>query len=269
MKKGNTLVNILYWLCNISFYLLVLLILYVLAFGAFTDDGKWGNLRAGIHHSNGYQVLVKFQISPERPMLNNFIYSKKNEGININGQKYSNGTLEYVKPLTAVDSLNFKTKISLHNNGMVDYYDITKSVFSGDGYITVKPKTLVNKIIIVFRTYLNLVVLILVFFFLKKIFKALKTNFEFSHRLSKLIKTTGALLIFKVLLESVSGFILGIVLPYISIEPFDYNMKYVNISINPRLEFDFTLFLIGLALIILSTLLKEGNRIQQENDLTI
>lgn len=269
MKKRNTLVNTLYWFCNISWYLLITLFIVVLAFEAFTEDGKLGKFSSGVHHSYGYQIPVTFQINPQNPMLNNFVYKKKSEGINNSGQKYSSGIVEYVKPLTATDSLNFKTKISIHNNGIVDYYDITKSVFRGDGYITVKPKTLFNKIIIVFRTYLNFVVLILVFFFLKKIFEALKNNIEFSHRLSKFIKAIGALLVFKTLLVIVSNFILGTKLPFIVVDPLDYNLRYLTVSMNPRLDFDFTLFLVGLSLVILSTLLKKGNQIQEENDLTI
>ncbi|BAO75792.1 DUF2975 domain-containing protein [Winogradskyella sp. PG-2] len=83
------------------------------------------------------------------------------------------------------------------------------------------------------------------------------------------MKTIGALLVFKILFATISGFILGLALPYISIEPMNIELKYANISMNPRLEFDFVLFLMGLSLFILSELLKEGNRIQQENDLTI
>jgi len=38
---------------------------------------------------------------------------------------------------------------------------------------------------------------------------------------------------------------------------------------NPRLDFDFILLFVGLSIIVLSSLLRNGDKLQQENDLTI
>lgn len=269
MKKGNSLISTLYGLCNVCFYLLILLFAFTVTFQILGKNVKLGNGTLGNYNSFMYQVPVNFQISPEKPMFNNLLSKKTGEDIDINGREYSSGTLEYVKPLTSKDSTTFKTIVSIHNNDMTDYYEFVSPRFIGDGYVNIKSKTLLNKIIMFIRAYINFILLIVIFFFLKTIFKELRSNFQFSDKLSKLIKTIGALLVFKVLFVTVSGFILGLALPYISIEPINLQLKYANISMNPRLEFDFVLFLIGLSLIILNVLLKEGNRIQQENELTI
>lgn len=269
MKKESRLVRILYWFCNISFYLLIIWIVTAIGFEIFTEDGKVGNFSSGSHRSIGYQIPVKVQINPRSPLYKNKLFELENEGVNHLGQSYSSGTSTYVKALTAQDSLDFKSIVSIRNYDMTDYYDLASTSFISEGYVTVKPKTLRNKVTIVFRTYLGFFILIIVFFFLKNIFKALKANFEFSQKLYKAIRAIGFLLIALVLLKVVSNFILGKDLPFIVIEPLGDNMKYVAISMNPRLDFDFTLFLVGFMLIVLSTLLKRGRQIQEENDLTI
>lgn len=269
MKKGNTLVSTLYGLCNLCFYLLILLFVFTVTFQILGKNVKIDNGTLGNYNSFIYQVPVKFQINPEKPIFNNRLYKKTYEGVDNNGREYSSGTSEYVKPLTAQDSINFKTVVSIHNSEMTNSYEFISPRFTGDGYVNIKSKTLLNKLIMFFRAYINFILLIVIFFFLKSIFRELRKNFQFSDKLSKLIKTIGVLLVFKVLFVTVSGFILGLALPYISIVPINIELKYANISMNPRLEFDFVLFLMGLSLFILSTLLKEGNRIQEENELTI
>ena len=269
MKNRNILVEVLYWFCNISFYFLIIWIVVSIGFEVFTSNGKIGNFSSGSHHSIGYQMPVKFSISPKKPMYNNELFKLEKEGVNTLGQSYSSGTGTYVKPITSEDSLNFKSIVSIHNNDMIDRYEFTSTQLLSNGYITVNPKTMVNKFLMIVRSYSGLLILILVFLFLKRIFKALKTNFLFSQKLYKSINLIGILLICHVLLNSIINFILGIDLPYVGISPLDYNLKYVTISMNPRLDFDFTLFLIGFMLIVLSTLLNKGNQIQQENDLTV
>lgn len=269
MKKGNTLVNTLYWFSNISFYFLILLFVTGLAFQIFTEDGKVGNLSVGNHHSVGYPVPVSIAVKPQNPMFNNLLFKVESEGTNVMGKKYSSGTLHHVKPIMAEDSLNFETVVSIHNRDMEDSYELTTRVFRGDGYVNVKPKKFLQKIIILFRVHINFILLIVVFYFLKIIFKTLAINFKFTKKLYKSIKILGLVLILKVLLMISSNFVLGMDLSYINIEPLDYNLQYVNISMNPRLDFDFTTLLIGFSLIVFSFLLKTGKELQQENDLTI
>ncbi|MDT0557920.1 DUF2975 domain-containing protein [Ichthyenterobacterium sp. W332] len=269
MKKENILVNALYWLCNISFYLLIILLVIGLGFEAFTKDGKVGKFSTGIHHSIGYELPVKFQINPKNPMFNNSLFELESEKINSLGQKSQSGRSHYVKPITKEDRINYKSIISIDNNAMVDTYELNSRTFRGNGYVIVKPKTTLNKIIISIRSYISFILGIIIFFFLKTIFKMLKSKFEFSSKLYKKIQKLGIILIIEVILTTISNFILAKDLPIIKVGPIDSSLRYVSIYMNPRLDFNFTLVLIGLSLIILATLLREGNRIQQENELTI
>ncbi|WP_430466977.1 DUF2975 domain-containing protein [Winogradskyella ouciana] len=269
MKKGTTLVNILYWFSKISFYLLIILLIIAISFEAFTKDGKLGQFSSGVHHSVGYQVPVSLKVHPQKPMYNSLLFELKNKSTNAMGQKYSSGVSHYAKPLTKEDSLNFRTIVSIHNRDMEDNYELTSQVFKGDGYVNVKPKKLLDKIILLIKTYLGFVLLIVIFFFLKNIFKALKSNFEFSQKLYKSIQILGIILIVQVLLVTICNYIVGSQLSMVGIRPLDYKLNYVTLSMNPRLDFDFMIFFVGISLLVLSTLLKSGNELKQENDLTI
>lgn len=269
MKKGILLVSILHRFSKISFYFLIIFFAIAIGFEIFTQDGKLGKFSSGVHHSIGYQVPVSLKVQPESPMFNNLLFKLKNKGTNTMGQQYSSGVSHHVKPLLKEDSLNFKTIVSIHNRGMEDKYQLTSDIFRGDGYINVKPQKLTDTMLLLFRTYLNFILLIIVFFFLKNIFQMLKSDLKFSQRLYKSIQTLGLILILQVLMVTICNLILGNQLSYVDIKPLDYKVQYVTLSMNPRIDFDFTLFLVGFSLIVLSSLLKAGNRIQQENELTI
>ncbi|MDH7912257.1 DUF2975 domain-containing protein [Winogradskyella sp. SYSU M77433] len=269
MNFKSVLIHPLYWFFNISFYFLILWLIVSFASDIFTDDGKFGRFSSGNHHNIGYQLPVKFSISPKEPLYNNELYKLEKEVYNKSGYKYSVGKSEYLKAINSKDSINHKSIVSIHNNSTIDYYNLTSTSFVSDGYITVDPKTLSNKIVIIFRSYLGFLLLIIVFFFLKKIFKLLIENFKFSQRLYKNVNIVGLLLIGHTLLKSLANFYLGKNFQYASIKPIKNNINYVAISMNPRLDFEFTLFLLGCVLLILSTLLYKGSQIQEENELTI
>ncbi|BAO75791.1 hypothetical protein [Winogradskyella sp. PG-2] len=173
MKKNNSLISTLYRLCNGCFYLLILFFVFTVTFQILGKNVKFDSGTLGNYNSFIYQVPVKFQINPEKPIFNNRLYKKTYEGINDNGQEYSSGTIKYVKPLTTQDSINFKTVVSIHNSEMTNNYEFISPRFAGDGYVNIKSNTLINKIIMFFRVYINFILLIVIFFFLKTIFSFL------------------------------------------------------------------------------------------------
>jgi len=271
MRTGTALADILYIICSISFYILIIAFGFTLATEAFTDDGKIGNFSSKFNSSRGYDVPIAFQIKPKTPMFNNIIDLDYREEIDPNGKKRYTTIPQYANAITLEDSLNFKTIVSINNyyGEAGDTMELNSDVFRGDGFIQVKPKTVFNKGIVIFKTYINFILLIIIFFFLKNIFKMLRIHIEFSQKLYRLIQMLGIIMISKVLLSLLLNFILKRSLINIQIEPLNNSLKYVDITMNSRLDFDFSLLLIGLSLIVLSSLLKSGSRMQQENKLTI
>ena len=266
---GTALANILYIICSIIFYLLIVAFGFTVAAEAFTDDGKIGAFSSKTHSSFGYQIPVELNVKPKNPMFNNMLYNNYKEYVDDNGRKTYNWVLEYENSITQEDSLNYKTVIGINNYGLENNFELTSSIFKGDGYVHVKPKTVFNKAVLVFKTYVNSILLIVIFFFLKNIFKMLIMNIKFSQKLYRFIQILGIIMILKVFVSSISNSILGKDIPYVGIFPLNNSLKYVDITMNPGLDFDFTLLLVGLSLVILSVLLREGSIMQQENDLTI
>ncbi|MCD2258005.1 DUF2975 domain-containing protein [Psychroserpens luteolus] len=269
MKTGTALADILFLICSISFYLLIIAFGFALATEAFTDDGKMGNFSPKFNSALGYEMPVEFKIKPKSPMFNNILFTDYKEGIDDKGKKTYATIPQYANSITTEDSLNFKAVVSINNYGMGDNFELTSNVFRGDGHVHIKPKTLFNKVIIVFRTYMNFIILIIIFFFLKNIFKMLRITIEFSQKLYKLIQMLGVIMISKVLLSVIINSILGMWLTDIGIQPLNDGLNYVDITMSSRLDFDFSLFLVGFSLIVLSALLKSGSKMQQENKLTI
>lgn len=90
--------------------------------------------------------------------------------------------------------------------------------------------------------------------------------------MSQYINILGIIFITKEILELITSYIIGSYYEHIAVKTFIDGKAFssgVQLSMNPRLEFEFTLFLVGLSLLVLASLLKSGNQIQQENDLTI
>lgn len=269
MKKQKFLVHLLHRLSLGIFYLLILLLTFNIALELFTEKGEIGNFSSGSHYSKGYQFPVSLSVQPQKPMFNNYIYEAKSKGTNIKDQNYSGGTMHYARPITSRDSLEYNSVVSVHNKGMKDIYDISNSRFSGDGYVTIKPSLLTHKFLLIFRTYADFILLILVFFFLKSIFASLRRNFGFSSRLYRYILFIGIALIAQVFLVTVSDFILAQSLSLIWIKPLFNHPGFVNLTINPRIDFNFTILFIGIALMVLGKLFKVGTELKEENELTI
>ena len=95
---------------------------------------------------------------------------------------------------------------------------------------------------------------------------------EFRLQLSNKVRKLGVVLTFLVFFKLLLSFIFHLYFDVITVLTSIENeiiANPTNVLIYPRLDFNLLMFIVGLSLIILSTLLKEGNRIQQENDLTI
>ena len=109
-------------------------------------------------------------------------------------------------------------------------------------------------------------------FFLERIFFRLKKSLSFTNNLYKEVRCLGAVFIISESLSLLFSYFLGTYYGRVGVKTVIDGKRLsdgLELSMNPRLEFDFAFFVVGLSLLVLGSLLKSGNQIQQENDLTI
>ena len=269
MKVTSFFTDILYLICNIFFYILITVCVFTLITEIFTNNGKIGTFYSKFHSSFGYELPVDISIEPQDLMFNDILYDDYKQKIEKNDSRVFHWVIEYTDKITLEDSSRFKSIVGPYNYGLENSLELTSDIYKGEGYVRVKPKKLFDRIIIIFRSYANFILLIAIFFILKKIFRTLITSIKFSHKLFKSIQVLGILIILMVFISIISNSILGEQVNYFAIEPLNNSVKYIKVRMTPRLDFNFTLFIAGLSILVLSMLLKEGHRIQKENQLTI
>lgn len=272
MKRSKLLVSILHGLWKFLFWFLILLIAYIFTFEVFTENGKIGNFVSENHSSNGYHIPVTYNINIRNAIFNNFKTVNKKQHVNMNGRKYQSANLEYIDEMPEDISNGVKNIVSFHFEDEIEYYKTKDSNSHVKGYIIAKSDNLLINSLQILRVYLPIFALAMIFFLLKRAFYLLKKEITFSEKLYKNVKWLGIIIISNTLIALVLTYILGSYFGNISVETMIDNKTFgggINLSMNPRLEFDFTLFFVGISLLVLTTLLKSGNELQQENDLTI
>ncbi|RLJ65482.1 Protein of unknown function (DUF2975) [Lacinutrix venerupis] len=272
MKRNKILVSILHRLFTFFFWFTLLFTIYIFGFEVFTKDGHFENFVSENHHANGYSIPIKFNIDVKNPVFNNFKTINLKKGVNIYGQKWSSRNSVYFDELPNDINDEVKNVISFNFYGDTEYYTTTNSSFNTNGYIIGKSDNLLIKILQMFKAYSGLIMLVLVFYFLKKIFYLIKQKYSFTSFLYHNVKWLGLILIIGEVLDLIVTYVLGSYYGSISVETFIDGKSFydgINLTMNPRLEFDFTLFLVGLSLLVLTSLLKSANILQQENELTI
>jgi hypothetical protein len=258
----------------------------------FTKNGKVkmdenGTLGGSNHSSIGYNVPVNISLSFHHKKV--YKYNKKdtitggfsfgsfsklsdgNKNFSINNESLERAGITQ-KQLDSI--FEFSPDIQImgkklqidHNSEINNFLKTNTSSFKTKGYLSIKSSNWFFTFCQFIKNYVGLLMLVLIFYQLKSIFKGLKEEFVFSLKLAKKIKWVGLLFIIQQLLSLILSVIFG---TYYGYAGFEKMSNDVQLNINPRLEFDFTLIIVGLGLIVLSVLLQKGNEIQQENKFTI
>lgn len=274
--KINYLIKGLSIFCKVAFWFTLVFMIFNLSLEIFAKDGKFSAL-TGTHHSKGYALPVKVQMTindsivnykTENPKSNGAFYFKKGFTRDDLSPKYDS-IINHPNVTTTVN----KSIVNINNRGDSSFYALTNSrSFSNSSFIFVKSSVLWLEALLFVRGYVALISLVLIFYFLKEIFKILNRGIEFKLELVNMVKRLGVTLIFLVVFKLALSFIFHFYFGSITITTFIEENIIANptdILILPRLEFNLSMFLIGLSMIILGVLLNEGNRIQQENELTI
>lgn len=298
---NKNLIRFLNGIFTIAFWSVLAFFLFQISMELFTDNGSFkasenGRMHSKGHYSKGYNVPVKIDlyISPPKEELNykkdstnqstssitfsrfinpNDNFFKDNIPGNFNKQRLEAAGLtekkldSFFKNSSGIKITGNKLQIgfSFEKN---QFLKTSTSSFTTEGYLNIKSSNWFFTLCQLIRSYIPFIITLLILYQLKSIFKLLKKEFNFSLELSKKIKFIGFLLVIGQLLTLTLSVIFSFYFKYAGFENTSQN-NGIRLNINPSIEFDITLILVGLSLLLLSILLNKGHHIQQENDLTI
>ncbi len=268
--KNKLLLGLLHSITNGIFWLVLIFTLFVIGTDLFTDNGKIGSVEVGSHHSKGYGIPVKVQISVPDSI------------VKFNGNNYSSSSTYYKNitdytPYENQDSISRipGVKKTVLKNEVYPFSDKDLEVnfdMRASEYIKVKSPNTFMTIVQIISTYLKLIVILSIFYFLSKIFHQLYKELSFSDGIARGVKWMGLIFMSAEVIQAGISLLFAKYFGEIHYWPtknglhLDSLMQY---QVSPRIDFDFTFFFIGLSLLVLSALLKMGSTIEEENELTI
>ena len=270
------LITSLFGFFRVAFWFTLLFLLFKLGSEVFIKDGEIGAI-SGTHHSNGYALPVKLQLTLNDSIVN-YKTEKSNGSFNFRKEPSQNDVVlsrynSLVNQPNLVSKSVNKNIIEIYSRDDKSYFSLTNSIIYADTTVYVKSKSLWLEILLFAKGFIALTLTVLVFYFLTNIFRILRSKLEFGSQLSNKVNALGIILTAGVVLKLVLSIIFHFYLDVITVFSISIDDEIIsnptNVLIYPRLDFNLAMFLIGLSLIILSQLLKEGNRIQRENELTI
>lgn len=266
MSRKNKLSSFLHLISTITFWIILIFFVSNISIQLlFTDSEIKTSKNSKISVPKGYPIPVQVNLSLSK--YGNIYESNKgiasvpdNEPIDDTVQKIIN---HHTKK-TRIGS-EFKLIDSVEN----DNFQFTNKIFPGKTHIMIIPK----KTFLVFLLFINkhykILITLIILFYLKGIFKNLKEELSFNPYISSRTKLIGLLIILKELLSLILTFGISKYYSVISINS-ETNFRYAfNLNFYPTLEFSFSLFITGLSLLIISSLLQQANTLQTENNLTI
>jgi len=268
--KNKFLVNSLHRIANGIFWLALIFTLFTIGLDLFTNDGKVGSVSVDSHHSKGYSVPVTAKIS----VLDSIVsFRGENYGGSFNYSKSISDYPHYlnkdsISKLPGVKKTISKNEIYLFSDKDLD---VNLDLRVND-FIKVKSPNLLFTILQIISSYLKLIVIILIFYQLSKIFNQLNRDLSFSYGIAKGVKWMGFIFISAEIIQTAISLVYGKYFSGLHIISTKNGMSLenlINYQVNPRINFDFTFFFIGLSLLVLSSLLKMGSSIEEDNDLTI
>lgn len=273
--KTNSLINALANFFKISFWLMLVLLTINLGFELFTDKGELGKFSTSQHSSKGYNIPVNLSltvfdsvVSHKNQKYENVSYYRKGQLNN----KYSSQKLDSLKRLNTTIKNISCNEVAIVSSNRKEYFQLLNSKIESETSVKVKSTSTFLTALLFINAYSSFFLTILMFYFLKEIFKTLKESLDFHVDLSKKVKLLGLLLVLGVLFKLLLSYILFLNFDVIKFTSSINNtiiLNPIDVLIRPRLNFKLGIFLLGISLIILGNLLKKGNAIQQENDLTI
>jgi hypothetical protein len=242
-----------------------------------SKHSTWGSKNI---YTNGFPITVNatVQVPPDT-----IVKWKNNNGNS--GEMYLNQNdyfrHEKVDSILADSSINkdfyfFNWVAENMSNNELLKQDLKVSVeksFSFDTTANLKSKSLFKNIAFSLSSILNAIAMLLISFNIYKLISFLQKNTNFLSPLYKRTKYIGIILITNELIKFTLGVIyskwFGIIRVADTFPLANMNTNGFRMQFNPTTGASFGTFLFGLTLIILSSLFKYGNKIENENALTV
>ncbi len=277
MNKKHKLAAFLHLITSILFWGLIVFLTFNITMSLFfKDSGIKTGKKSKIVNVNGYLIPVDINLSLRN---HGYKYSKNGSSVNVYDDESLNEDLTYSGLYTKeqVDSIiqypteknRIGSSLKLIDPQEESNFNFTNRIIGSQANIMVKPQKTFLSIILFFNQYYKILITILILFFLKRVFAYLKKDLKFSTLVAKNVKIIGLLLILKQVLSLILTATIGSYFSHILIDtPINFENAF-NLSFHPTLRFNFSMFITGLSLLVVSTLLNKGNDLQTESNLTI
>lgn len=264
MKNNSTLISILYALFSFAYYSSLLTVLYILSFEFFTSDGRIGKITSPIdqHHSTGYIIPINYS----QQETNQFHYSETSKSQKDSIKFLLLGETPYSNPERKI--MDNRKLINYIPSGELKFENIEYNhEFSTEKttFINVKTSSTFINIALGIRIYLVLLYLLIFLYFCKKIFFTLKENSTFPEAISPYLKKIGFLILGQEAILMSYYIMDSYIIDSLKLRP---NL-FRNFEYSPLFEFDIDTIVLGLTLLLLSSIFKRGYEIESESELTI
>ena len=274
MNFDKALINLVYGVFTVLYHTITVAVLLVLAVNIFTRDGKVGRSSSVTpHYSEGFRIAVELGLSIPDSIVSYEGYGsrryREESDVSDNDRFFSNVPEGSEKTLIE-NKIVFGDKRERKKLEHLKYNSSER--IRSEGLLLVKSTKQWLNILMQTSFFMSLFIFIYILYLMKNIFYYLKTSFSFNINMIKKVRWLGLLFIAAEFIKLVSNYILKKNCGSIGLVSYqDGNImeRPFNLSIEPILDFDFKMFMIGLAILVLSSLLRIGNRIEGENNLTI
>lgn len=262
MKNNSKLISILYALFRFTYYSSMLTVLYILSFELFISDGRTGKLTTPIHHSAGYPIAVNYS----QMETNQFQYSETSKSqkdsikfLLLDKTHQSNSGEEIINSRKLI---NYIPAGELKFENIEYFHEFSKEKTTS---INVKTTSTLVNIALGIRVYFVILCMLISMYFCKEIFYKLKENSTFPESISPYLKKIGFLILGQE----------AILMSYYTIDSYIIDLLklrpnlFRNLEYSPLFEFNLETIILGLTLLLLSSIFKRGNEIESENELTV
>lgn len=280
MRKNRLLIIVLHRIFVISFWGFVIFFLFVVSNKLYPHQFTFGDSWVP-KEPEGFALPIDFQLSIPDSIVSyhasdslgltsgiTMLYSKDDHPIDEADKK-----IDSLRKLPGVQKQLIHNELTFYSGTQVDtIVQHTDSNIRLKGSMTIKSSNAWIDGIIKIVQHLNIVLAILILYQLKGIFFLLKRSLSFDIKIIQRVTWLGLILIISELMNASQSYYISRLIDYIDISSYDNGSTINNglrTQIYPMITFEWSIFIVGCSLLVLSTLLRQGNILETENELTI
>lgn len=280
MRKNQLLVFALHIIFVVSFWAMVTFFLFVVGNSLYPKEITFGDSWVP-KEPEGFALPIDFQLSVPDSIVSyhasdslgltsgiTMLYSKDYYPIDETAKK-----IDSLRNLPDVEKQLIHNEITFYSGSQKDtIIQHTDSNIRLTGTVIIKSSNAWVNGVIKISKYLDFVLVILILYQLKGIFFLLKRSLSFQIKIIQRVKWLGLIMIISELLNAGRSYYMSRLTDYIDISSYDNSSTIISglrTQIYPMITFEWSIFTIGCSLLVLSTLLQQGNILEAENELTI